>query len=74
MRTSKDYCTFLAAEVVPKISLTRWNFDTTGTKARFSSQQRKVLMTAWTKGFLCDHKNYRALSEITGLTRKQISN
>jgi len=74
MRTGKDYCTFLAAEVVPKISLKRCNLDTTRTKGRFSSQQRKVLVTAWNKGFLCDHKNYRALSEITGLTRKQISN
>jgi len=74
MRTSWDYSTLLAAEVVPKISLIRRNLDTTRTKARFSSQQRKVLLTAWNKGFLRDHKNYGALSEIAGLSRKQISN
>lgn len=74
MRTSKDYCTLLAAEVVPRICVKKSNMDPKWTKARFTSQQRRVLVTAWNKGFLCDHKNYKALSEITGLTRKQISN
>jgi len=74
MRTSKDYCTFLAAEVVPKICVDKSNTDPKWKKARFTSQQRRVLVIAWNKGFLCDHKNYKALSEITGLTRKQISN
>jgi len=43
-------------------------------KARFSPEERKTLFLAWERGFLCDNKNYRLLSEITGLTRKQISN
>ena len=44
------------------------------TKARFTQQQKNVLFLAFEKGFLCDNKNYTSLSEITGLTKKQISN
>jgi len=74
MRTSRDYCTFLVTEVAPKICVKKGNMEPNLTKARFTLQQRRVLVLAWNKGFLCDHKNYKALSEITGLTRKQISN
>jgi len=41
---------------------------------RFTEQQRKVLLMSWEYGFLCDCTNYGSISEITGLTRKQISN
>jgi len=40
----------------------------------FIPEQRAVLIAAWERGFLCDTQNYRPLSRITGLTRKQISN
>jgi len=74
MRTSLDYSTFLDAESVPRLCDKNRNSDPTCTKVRFTSQQRKVLIIAWEKGFLCDRKNYAEMSEITGLTRKQISN
>jgi len=44
------------------------------THLRFNAKQRKVLFLSWERGFLCDNENYGTLSEITGLTRKQISN
>jgi len=40
----------------------------------FAPEQRAVLIAAWQRGFLCDTQNYKPLSRITGLTRKQISN
>jgi len=44
-------------------------------KARkmFTKTQRNVLKIFWERGFLCDNKHYGSISEITGLTRKQIS-
>jgi len=75
MRTDKDYLTFLAPKLASVLSAKREKIEPTGANARlFTAQQRKVLITAWERGFLCDHKNYVNLSEITGLTRKQISN
>lgn len=40
----------------------------------FTPQQRMVLYCAYGKGYLCDNQHYGPLSEITGLSRKQISN
>jgi len=44
-------------------------------KARkcFTENQRNVLKTLWERGFLCDNEHYRSISQITGLTTKQIS-
>jgi len=43
-------------------------------RIRFSENQRTVLQISWQRGFLLDNKHYGSISEITGLTRKQISN
>jgi len=40
----------------------------------FTAQQRKVLYYAFENGYLSNNTHYGPLSEITGLTRKQISN
>jgi len=72
MRTPKNYSTFLAADAVHPVKRRRHNPKRS--KARFLPEQRKTLFLAWERGFLRDHKNYRLLSEITNLTRKQISN
>jgi len=72
MRTDKNYSTFLAADA--DHSGKRRRHNPKRSKARFLPEQRKTLFLAWERGFLRDHKNYRLLSEITGLTRKQISN
>jgi len=74
MRTVKDFLAFLAPRLAYELSAKRERIELTKTKARFTAQQRKVLTTAWERGFLCDHKNYANLSQITGLSRKQISN
>ena len=41
---------------------------------RFTENQRKILSISWDRGLLCDNKHYGSISQITGLTRKQISN
>jgi len=43
-------------------------------RIRFTEDQRKVLSLSWERGFLCDNQHYGSISQITGLTRKQISN
>jgi len=40
----------------------------------FTEAQRLVLCTGWKTGYLSDSMNYGNFSEITGLSRKQISN
>jgi len=72
MRTAENYCTFVKREVAYPDKSMRHNPKRS--KARFLPEQRKTLFLAWERGFLCDNKNYGSLSEITGLTRKQISN
>jgi len=74
MRTYKDYLAFLAPQLASELSAKREKNEVVRTKSRFTAQQRKVLITAWDRGFLLDHKNYANLSQITGLSRKQISN
>lgn len=74
MRTDKDYFALLAPQLASELSAKREENDVVRTRSRFTAQQRKVLRTAWDRGFLLDHKNYANLSEITGLSRKQISN
>jgi len=72
MRTAKNWSTILANE--EDTPQTRCHRNPKMSKARFLPEQRKSLFLAWERGFLCDHKHYGQLSEITGLTRKQISN
>jgi len=43
-------------------------------RMRFTENQRKVLSLSWERGYLCDNEHYGSISEVTGLTRKQISN
>jgi len=74
MKTDKDYLALLSPKLASELSAKREKTKQTRTKARFTKQQRKLLTTAWERGFLCNHKNYANLSQITGLTRKQISN
>jgi len=76
-RNIEDYHTLCAAEaevISPGMCAKDRNFSSAEQKRRFKSRQQKVLFTAWKMGFLCDNKNYLFLSEITGLSRKQISN
>jgi len=40
----------------------------------FSEEQRLLLFTGWKHGYLSDNENYGKFSEMTGLSRKQISN
>jgi len=42
-------------------------------RKRFTENQRNVLKILWERGFLCDKEHYKSISEITGLTTKQIS-
>jgi len=41
---------------------------------RHTKKQRELLYKAWNCGYLNDSKNYGAISEVTGLSRKQVSN
>jgi len=41
---------------------------------RHTKKQRELLYKAWNRGYLSDSKNYGAISELTGLSRKQVSN
>jgi len=41
---------------------------------RHTKKQRDLLYKAWNLGYLCDSKSYGAISEVTGLSRKQVSN
>jgi len=74
MRTLKDYHALLVPQLASELRGKMEKHDVMRNKSRFTSQQRKVLMIVWKNGFLCDRKNYASLSQITGLTRKQISN
>jgi len=77
MRTDKDYSTLLAADaavVSPELHMKRRNTWITETNNHSASKRRKVLLKAWERGCLSDKKYYASISEITGLSRKQISN
>lgn len=41
---------------------------------RHTKKQRELLYKAWNRGYLSDSKSYGAISEVTGLSRKQVSN
>jgi len=41
---------------------------------RYTKKQRELLYKAWNRGYLSDSKSYGAISDVTGLSRKQISN
>jgi len=41
---------------------------------RYPEKQRELLLKAWNRGYLSDTKSYGMVSEVTGLSRKQVSN
>jgi len=40
----------------------------------FTEKQKLLLFSAWNRGYLSDPENYEILSQVSGLSRKQISN